>query len=308
MKRLRLLGVGMGAALLLTAAAAYCQQPAFPSKLHVMNADGSGLKQIITLDDYDAQGSPTWTADGAMLAFDAWRHSAGETSGAAHIFVADADGSKPRDLGEGAMPSFSPDGKRICFTRYEPRGVYLMNADGSERQFVDAEGWSGHFSPDGTRLMYGVGGNIAVYDLGTKSRRMVLTGEQAGRYRYVYWNLCWSPDGKRIAFKGQCPDESYELAYASAESSDKGFQVLYKGQTDSDLAWHPEGKQLVFSMRDPMRKYPQLFWINPDDVKAPRLLIGQPMDRANLNCAWSPDGKQLAFSSRELPPPPGQGR
>ena len=300
MFRLPRLGVGLLASILLTAAA-YCQQPTFPPKLHVMNADGSGMKQIILMDDYDAQGSPDWSPDGATIAFDAWRASAGETAGAAHIFVASADGSKPRDLGDGAMPSFSPDGKRLCFTRYKPSGVYVMNVDGSDRQLVDPEGWSGHFSPDGTRLVYGVGGNIAVYDLGTKSRRMILTGEQSGRYRYIYWNLCWSPDGERIAFKGQRPDETYELAYTSAEGSDKGFQVLYSGTTDSDLAWHPEGKRIVFSMRDPMRKYSQLFWVNPDDVKQPRLLIGQPMERANVNCDWSPDGKQLAFSSRELP-------
>jgi Tol biopolymer transport system component len=179
--------------------------------------------------------------------------------------------------------------------------VFLMNTDGSGRELVDAEGWSGHFSPDGARLVYGVGGNIAVYDLGTKSRRLILSGEQSGRYTYIYWNLCWSPDGKRIAFKGRLADDTNELAYASTEGSDKGFQVLYTGLTDSDLAWHPEGDKLVFSMRDPMRKFPQLFWINPDDIKSPRLLLGQPMDRANLNCAWSPDGKQLAFSSRELP-------
>jgi Tol biopolymer transport system component len=267
-----------------------------------MDADGTGVRQIITMEQYDAQGSPDWSADGKLIAFDAWRASAGERASAAHIFVARADGSEPRDLGAGAMPSFSPDGKQIAFTSYGPqRGVFMMNADGSDRSLIDAEGWSGHFSPDGKSLVYGVGGNIAVYDLTAKTTRTVLVGDQSGRYRYIYWNLCWSPDGKRIAFKGQRSDETYELAWTKAAGSDKGFKVLHTGQTDADLAWHPDGKRLVFSMRDPMRKRPLLFQLQVDEEKPARLLLGQPFGRANLNCDWSPDGKKLAFSSRELP-------
>ncbi|MEQ8787801.1 MAG: hypothetical protein RIC55_15965 [Pirellulaceae bacterium] len=288
----------LAATILASTAAAQIPTP----KLHVMNADGTSLRQIIAMKDYNAQGSPDWSPDGKSIAFDAWRASAGERAGTAHIFTANADGSKPRDLGPGAMPSFSPDGKQIAFTSYGPqRGVFVMNADGGDRRLVDAEGWSGHWSPDGKRLVYGMGGDVAVHDLEAKTTRTVLVGDQSGRYRYIYWNLCWSPDGGRIAFKGQLNDESYELAWTAAAGSDKGFKVLYTGPTDPDLAWHPDGKQLVFSMRDPMRKRPLLFELRLDEDRPARLLIGQPLDRANLNCDWSPDGKRLAFCSHELP-------
>lgn len=280
------------------------QKPPAP-KLYVMNGDGTGLKQIIHLEDYDAQGSPDWSPDGERIAFDAWKASAGESASAAHVFVADADGAKPRDLGPGAMPSFSPDGRQIAFTSYNPRGVFVMDADGGNRRLIDSDGWSGHWSPDGKSLVFAQGGNIAVYDVGAKTKRMVLTGDQTSRYRYIYWNLCWSPDGRRIAFKGQLADETYELALSSAAGSERHFEVLHTGQTDADLAWHPDGKRIVFSMRDPMRKRPQLFEVNFAEDKPARILLGQPMDRANLNCDWSPDGKRLAFSSRELPSPGG---
>jgi Tol biopolymer transport system component len=267
-----------------------------------MNADGSAVRQIITMKDYNAQGSPDWSPDGKLIAFDAWRASAGERASAAHVFVAHADGGEPRDLGAGAMPSFSPDGKQIAFTSYRPqRGVFVMNADGGDRRLIDADGWSGHWSPDGKSLMYGVGGNLAVYDVKTKTSRTVLVGEHGSRYRYVYWNPCWSPDGRRIAFKAQLTDETYELAWTNTDGSDKGFKVLYSGVTDADLAWHPDGKRLVFSMRDPMRKRPLLFELQVDEDKPPRVLLGQPLNRANVNCDWSPDGKMLAFCSRELP-------
>ena len=60
-----------------------------------------------------------------------------------HLLTCQADGQGLKDLGTGAMPSWSPDGKRITFSCYDPRGVWTMNADGTSRELLDAEGWGG---------------------------------------------------------------------------------------------------------------------------------------------------------------------
>ncbi|NOX56377.1 MAG: hypothetical protein GXP27_18415, partial [Planctomycetes bacterium] len=98
--------------------------------LYIMNRDGTDLRPLVSIPEYTAHGSPAFTPDGKRIAFDAWRSGRGETYVNAHIFVADANGGNVRDLGPGAMPSWSPGGNRIVFSCYQPRGVWIMHADG----------------------------------------------------------------------------------------------------------------------------------------------------------------------------------
>jgi Tol biopolymer transport system component len=273
-------------------------------QLFVMNADGTEVKPLVNMDDYDGHGSPTFSADGSKIAFDAWRASAGESSSNAHVFVANADGSEPKDLGPGAMPSFSPDGKRLAFTRYDPSGVWIMNADGGEAEMIDAQGWSGHFSPDGRALAYAFnsdGGDVAIFDLKSRARRTILEGDQDDDYVYVRWNLCWSPDGKQVCFKAQKADDTCDLAVCEVEGSAKGFKVLVEGEMDEDAAWHPDGRLILVSLPDTMRKTRQLFLIDSTMDPRPRYLVGQPADRDNINACWSPDGKRIVFATRPRP-------
>src|SRR2546425_1617070 len=54
----------------------------------------------------------------------------------AALMTADLDGGHARDLGIGAAPSFSPDGKRIAYVGFDERGlaIWVMGADGSGRR------------------------------------------------------------------------------------------------------------------------------------------------------------------------------
>ena len=126
--------------------------------LHVMDADGRNLRRFVSHPEYTAHGSPAWSCDGSKLAFDAWRFRRGETYVDAHIFTCNADGSQLKDLGIGAMPSWSPDGNRLVFSNYSPRGVWLMNADGTGRGLFDADGWGAEWSPTADKIAYSVSG------------------------------------------------------------------------------------------------------------------------------------------------------
>lgn len=294
------------ACLCLSAVAAFGDEAAEAPvpQLFVMNADGAGAEPLVTMDDYNSHGSPTFSPDGSKIAFDAWRASAGESSGDAHVFIANADGGDPRDLGPGAMPSFSPDGAQLAFTRYNPSGVWIMNSDGSNQELIDAEGWSGHWSPSGALLAYAfnrAGGNVAVFDLKTRERRTLLECDEADRYLRVRWNLCWSPDGKQVCFKAQRADDTFELAICHVEGSAKGFKPLLEGDMDEDAAWHPNGRYILASTPDVMRKVRQFVLLDTQMDTRPRYLIGQPDDRDNLNACWSPDGKRIVFATRPGP-------
>ena len=146
--------------------------------LHVMDCDGRNLRPFVSHPEYTAHGSPAWNRDGNKLAFDAWRSRRGETYVDAHIFTCNADGSQLKDLGVGAMPSWSPDGSRFVFSSYSTRGVYLMNADGTGRRLLDADGWGGEWSPTADRIAYaayssGRSANVAVQELDDASRKAI---------------------------------------------------------------------------------------------------------------------------------------
>jgi Tol biopolymer transport system component len=85
-----------------------------PGEIFVMNADGSGRRQLTDDNVYD--GSPTWTPDGTRIAFS---HQTGTAGLLFDVLSMNPDGSDRVDLtkrnGQETNPSFSPDGSKLAF-------------------------------------------------------------------------------------------------------------------------------------------------------------------------------------------------
>jgi len=124
-------------------------------ELWVSNADGAAPIQLTSFGDRQT-GTPRWSPDGGLIAFDA------RPEGRSEIFVIDSAGGKPRALTEGpkdsVVPSFSRDGKWIYFSSNANGGwdLYKMPVDGSAKpsQLTTAGGFSGFESVDGRTLYY----------------------------------------------------------------------------------------------------------------------------------------------------------
>ena len=281
--------------------------------LHIMNADGTSPRLLINHPEFTTHGSPEWSLDGKKIGFDACRSIYGEPWSESHIFTCSADGQGLKDLGAGAMPSWSPDGKRITFSCYDPHGVWIMNADGTGREPLDDEGWGAEWCPKGEKIAYTLygnsGANIGVRDLPEGN---ILKGNilelLKPRYRQIYWGMAWSPDARWIAFKGVKPNGGKELAVVHTEGQAKGFHVLVtegkSGVKDvlECVSWSPDSKQVLAALITQTHPARQLYLLDVEGKVPPKLLPGQRMGRWYNSVAWSFDGKRILFSSpRESP-------
>jgi len=101
-------------------------------EIHVMNADGSGLKRLTHAPGEN--GWPAWSPDGKKIAFTSARDdrgSSGDLGPFFDIYVMDADGSNQIRLtrGFGQFSAWSPDGRYILFA--SGGALAVVRADGS---------------------------------------------------------------------------------------------------------------------------------------------------------------------------------
>jgi len=260
-----------------------------------MNADGSAVRTLIDMPGYFWQGSPYFSHDGKRIAFDGTVNQLFQND---RIFVIDAAGGEPLDLGLGSQPSWSSDDKQISFfmidgnSNNERPGVYVMNADGKSRTFL-APGASPRWSPDGGKISYlndhdGVL-SIWVYSILDSEAKPLLTEKLAA----VGSPAVWSPDSKQIAFLGRhTAGGDLELCLAQAEGP-SNIKTLSKDRI-SGIApcWSPASK-ILFVMTPEGKSDPQPHWLDPEK---PDKLTPIDCDVKNLrDPGWSPDMKQIVF-------------
>ena len=222
-----------------------------PDEFFVMNADGTGWNSLFLFEGHPACGSPAVSPDGKQIAFDA---SPLKQQGNSSLFVMSIDGGNPRQIETGMMPTWSKDRDQLACSRGSPKyGVWLMELEGADHQFL-AQGWGAQFSPDGSQIAFAEGTALKVYDLNTRETRTVLDGE-ANPYQQIYWNSTWSPDGKRLCFKGIKADGTQEVATVQMAGDKPELKVHHSGKLaiNGDFAWHPLEDRIVFSMTCPER-------------------------------------------------------
>jgi TolB protein len=243
------------------------------------------------------------------------------------ICVSSVDGSEPtrvtRDLPT-TDPAWSPDGRRLAFTRNEDVGesttftfddVFVMDADGSDLRQVtadEADLWSGQptWSPDGKELAYVRGESVAstVSSKYGELYRIDLDGD-AMRPLTTGWpdtDPDWSPDGRAIAFvRGEnlssftkANDDLYVLELDTGQV--RRLTTTPAGTFENAPAWAPDGSRIAF-VRTPRGSQfsgrASLHVIDRDGSREQRLLRYELFADAPYSLAWSPDGRSLAFET-----------
>jgi len=207
--------------------------------IFTMNPDGSGIVKLTHSDD--VSDTPDWSPDGSRIAFGsdrsdgAWRRE---------IHVMDADGTNVRRLTTlpekavlDSQPRFSPDGRRLVFTRFiseehpEESALFTVRLDGGGLKRLTPWGMGAgdaDWSPDGKKLAfeafpeYGTYGDIFTIDADDGQQPTNLTENELGVGGSS--DPVWSADGKKILFvsKHSFGDESgIGLATMNPDGTDR---------------------------------------------------------------------------------------
>lgn len=191
------------------------------------------------------------------------------------IFIANADGSKPKKLaatkGYDAEATISPDGKQIVFTssRDGDLELYIMDADGKNvRRLTFDKGYDGgaFFSPDGKKIVYRAyhptdpaeikeGEDLLKQELvkPAKMELFIMNTDGSGKTKVTHNSAAnfapfFTPDGKRIIFSSNVNDpKGYNFDLFLVDIDGKNLeQVTFSPGFDGFPMFSPDGKKLVF--------------------------------------------------------------
>ncbi len=145
-------------------------------ELYEYDTEKVSYKRLSNARGYDAEGS--YSPDGSLIAFASNRLAYTDPmtkqekklfelnpSNMADIFIMNSDGSNvvrlTKSPGYDGGPFFSPDGKRICWRRFNPTGekaeIMSMKIDGTDQRQLtqlNVMSWAPYFHPSGEYLIF----------------------------------------------------------------------------------------------------------------------------------------------------------
>lgn len=305
----------------------------------VMNADGSDKRQL-TREDFRLLYQPSWSPDGQFIA--AKKHfttgrslGTGEiwlyhvSGGSGQVVVKRASEQLQKELGE---PAFSPDGKRIYYTRNVSPGPIFEYAQDSNTDLFAVEAVTlatGEVqtvlsapggavrptpSPDGKSIAFirreRDSSSLFLRDLATGREQRLASGldrdmQETWAVTGVYPNIAWTPDSRSLVFWGNGKlkrvdsngQNLREIPFQIADSREVVPPVHPTVEVAPDRFTTKMARFATLSPDGRTLVFESLgkLWLKPAAGGAARRLTSGTDTARELFPAWSRDGRTLAY-------------
>jgi dipeptidyl aminopeptidase/acylaminoacyl peptidase len=196
------------------------------SHVWIVDVAGKKAERLTEGDSFTVTGTPSWSSDGARIAFTGTRTPM-TRDGRADVYVAAITGKTVEKVSTNAGPDrspvWSPDGRTIAW-------IATPNPQ--------------PMTPDGTYPAPVAHGRVALYDVVSKHTR-----EAGAGFDGAPDDLTWSPDSSRLYFGAGV--RMYREAFALEVATGKVAQ-LTRGQTIGLANFTRDGQRAVFTKDSPV--------------------------------------------------------
>lgn len=223
------------------------------NQLCIMQADGSGMRQLTTLEHADHL-YPSLSPSGDSLVFSS-NQSGGYEIYELPLTTTDEEPRRLTSFGDAYAPAISPDGETIVFTRSDGvwRQLWTMARTGADALPISdpAWGWAwdASWSPAGEALLLASdhSGSTQLFTLHLASGGL----EQVSDLNNLRGRNDWSPDGARVStYQG----EAWAREIVEIDLAEGSVRQLTAGGNNLAPSYSPDGEWLAFtSYRDNFR-------------------------------------------------------